>query len=157
MFKSNVFLVRFLPHLYTATIWLNLITSKAFRSSRSKMFYKIGILENFAKFIGKHLCWSYFLIKLHTSSIIVIVWDAFIKSQGENYLAFPYTLFWTHLSLKKRHHRNKYLGLLILNLYPTSKYIYKTFFTSFAIIIIKYQAIILGWKYFHLYDTFLLQ
>ena len=30
-------------------MWFKLITSKAFRSSRSQMFYKIGFLENFCK------------------------------------------------------------------------------------------------------------
>ena len=54
----------FLPYLYTARIWLKLIISKAFRSSRLQMFYKIDVLKNFAKFIGKHLYWSDFLIKL---------------------------------------------------------------------------------------------
>ena len=28
------------------------------------MFYKIGVLKNLAKFLGKHMCWSYFLINL---------------------------------------------------------------------------------------------
>ena len=28
------------------------------RSSLSQMFFKIGILKNFATFTGKHLCWS---------------------------------------------------------------------------------------------------
>ena len=28
------------------------------------MFFRIGILKNFANFIGKHLCWSFFLMKL---------------------------------------------------------------------------------------------
>ena len=46
-----------------------------FRSSRSLMFFKIGVkkfnrfkiglkLQNIAIFIGKHLCWSLFLIRL---------------------------------------------------------------------------------------------
>ena len=43
----------FLPYLHTARIWLKLIISKAFRSSRSQMFYKIDVLKNFAKFIIK--------------------------------------------------------------------------------------------------------
>ena len=30
----------------------------------SHMFYKVVALESFAKFTGKHLCWSHFLIKL---------------------------------------------------------------------------------------------
>ena len=28
------------------------------RSSRSQIFFKIGVLKNFAYFTGKHLCWS---------------------------------------------------------------------------------------------------
>ena len=35
-----------------------------FRSSRSQMFFKIGVLKNFANFTAKHLCWSTFFIKL---------------------------------------------------------------------------------------------
>ena len=34
------------------------------KTSRSQMFFKIGVLKNFAIFIGKHLQWSLFLIKL---------------------------------------------------------------------------------------------
>ena len=33
-------------------------------SSRPEMFFKTGVLKNFANFTGKHLCWSLFLIKL---------------------------------------------------------------------------------------------
>ena len=32
-----------------------------FRSSSSKMFFKIGVLKNFIKFTEKHLCWNLFL------------------------------------------------------------------------------------------------
>ena len=34
------------------------------RSSHSQMFFKIGVLNSFAKFTRKHLSWSLFLIKL---------------------------------------------------------------------------------------------
>ena len=34
------------------------------RSSRSQMFFKIGVFKNFANFTGRHLCWCLFLIKL---------------------------------------------------------------------------------------------
>ena len=37
---------------------------KTFKSSRSKMFFKIGVLKNYAIFTGKHLCWNLFLINL---------------------------------------------------------------------------------------------
>ena len=33
------------------------------RNSLSQMLFKIGILKNYAIFIGKHLCWSLFLLK----------------------------------------------------------------------------------------------
>ena len=36
-----------------------------FRSSCTQMFFKIGVIRNFAIFTGKHLCWSLFSIKLH--------------------------------------------------------------------------------------------
>ena len=34
-------------------------------SSRSQMFFKIGVLKNFTLFTRKHLYWSLILIKLH--------------------------------------------------------------------------------------------
>ena len=42
---------------------LQIITYSFFKnntmgSSRSQMFFKIGVLNNFAIFTGKHLCWS---------------------------------------------------------------------------------------------------
>ena len=36
------------------------------RSSPSQMFLKIGAFKNFANFTGKHLCWSFFLLKFQT-------------------------------------------------------------------------------------------
>ena len=42
---------------------LSFVNPRKGRSSRSHMFFKIGVLKNFANFIGKHLCWSLFLIK----------------------------------------------------------------------------------------------
>ena len=38
--------------------------SKKFKSSRSQMSFKIDVFKNFAIFTGKHLCWSFFVIKL---------------------------------------------------------------------------------------------
>ena len=45
--------------IYQQIVWIN-------RSSRSQMFFKIGILKNFAIITGKHLCWSVFSIELQT-------------------------------------------------------------------------------------------
>ena len=36
------------------------------RSRHSQIFFKICVLKNFVIFIGKHLYWSFFLIKLYT-------------------------------------------------------------------------------------------
>ena len=41
------------------TSW-KLITKLLYRSSRLQMFFKLGVLTNFAIFIGKHLCRSLF-------------------------------------------------------------------------------------------------
>ena len=38
-------------------------------SSRLQMFFKIGVLNNFANFTGKHLFWSLFLINFLTTFI----------------------------------------------------------------------------------------
>ena len=38
------------------------------RSSLPEVLYKKDVLRNFAKFAGKHLCQSLFLIKLQTSA-----------------------------------------------------------------------------------------
>ena len=38
---------------------------------------------------------------------------------------FYIPLFSTYFLVRKRHHRNKYLGQLILNLYAALKYLYK--------------------------------
>ena len=41
-----------------------------YRSSSLQMFFKVGVLENFTNFPGKHLCWSPFLIKLQVCNFI---------------------------------------------------------------------------------------
>ena len=35
-----------------------------YRSSRWQMYFRIGVLKNFAIFTGKHQCWSLFLINM---------------------------------------------------------------------------------------------
>ena len=53
--------------LITVIAWEILILAAAesiYRISRSYMFFKIGVLKNFAMFTGKHPCESLFLLKL---------------------------------------------------------------------------------------------
>ena len=47
------------PPLFVKVLW-----GETNRSSLLQMFLKIGVLKNFANLIGKHRCWSIFLIKL---------------------------------------------------------------------------------------------
>ena len=55
-FSLHVLLVMLFPHVGKCS------------NSRSQMFFKTGVLENFAIFTGKHLCQSLFLIKLRGRS-----------------------------------------------------------------------------------------
>ena len=62
------------------------------RSSRSQIFYKKRVLTNFAKFTGKHLCWSLFLITLpalrpatllkrNSNTVVFLwIWEIFINT-----------------------------------------------------------------------------
>ena len=49
----------FLKDLLNAPLYFEM-----YRTSRSQMFFKIGVLKNFTIFTGKHLSWKLFLIKL---------------------------------------------------------------------------------------------
>ena len=40
-----------------------------FRSSRTQMFFKIGVLKRFANFAGKYLCWNLFLKNLQAEGL----------------------------------------------------------------------------------------
>ena len=42
---------------------------RSIRSSRSEISFKVDVLKNFANFIGKHLCWSLFVILLKRESV----------------------------------------------------------------------------------------
>ena len=50
--------------MMTVKVMATLIVSQ---EQPPEVFYKKGVLKDFAKFTGKHLCWSLFLIKLQAS------------------------------------------------------------------------------------------
>ena len=79
LLHQNKFPVKFIgPNLFfpwllvfyylTDAFVIDLLTSSTshphpiYRSTRSQMLFKIGVLKNFASFTGKHLGWSLFLI-----------------------------------------------------------------------------------------------
>ena len=45
-------------------LWFSFLNPRKGRSTCLQMFFKIGVLKNFANFARKHLCWSFFLVKL---------------------------------------------------------------------------------------------
>ena len=60
-----------------------------YESSHSHVFFKRGVLKNFANIRGKHLCWSLFLIKLQAFRLLRVaelpnylknIWDKVFKS-----------------------------------------------------------------------------
>ena len=85
--------------LYFITTLINVLNNNfcrtlfLFRSSRSQVFFKIGLLKNFANFTGKHLWWSPFLIKLLKtgSNTGVILW--YLRNFQEH--CFYKTLFYS--------------------------------------------------------------
>ena len=72
------------------------------RSSRSQMFFKIGVLKNSAILTGKRLCWSLFLIKVQASGSYtgVFLWIMWI--------------FWEHLFLQNTSGGCFFIVLLLL-------------------------------------------
>ena len=50
--------------VYVSKYSHNYFSKMRIRSSRSQMFFKIGVLKNFTNFTLKHLCWILFWIKL---------------------------------------------------------------------------------------------
>ena len=59
----------------------DVIMSRKFRSSRSQMFFKIGVVKYSASFTGKHLCCSFFLIKkLFTCEICKIFTNTLLQN-----------------------------------------------------------------------------
>ena len=58
------------------------------------MFFKIGALRNFAIFIGKHLCWSLFLIKLQAWRYHRCLIDALTQVLSYEIMKFLRTAFY---------------------------------------------------------------
>ena len=92
-------LLKFIPPIpgQDFTLWqcflvFLLITTK-YRSSHSQMFYKIGVLKNFTKFIGKHLCWSHFLIKLQAPKVCNFIKRPLYRCFPVNFVEFFKTPF----------------------------------------------------------------
>ena len=58
-----ILLKRCLHESQRKTLWLSFVNPRKDKSSRSQMFFEIGVLKNLRIFTG-HMCWDLFLIKL---------------------------------------------------------------------------------------------
>ena len=68
MSSGGTFFLKILRKIFRKAMSKNFVrTASEDVQGRSQMFFKIGVLKKFAKFTGKHLCWSRFLIKLQAS------------------------------------------------------------------------------------------
>ena len=59
---------KFSVPIFPAAYFCSSVFHETLRNSGLQMFFQIGVLKNFANFIGKQLCCSLFLIKLQASS-----------------------------------------------------------------------------------------
>ena len=50
-----------------------LIFRRYFGSGSLSAFYKIGVLKTSAKFLGKHICWGLFSMKLQTNNVQISI------------------------------------------------------------------------------------
>ena len=63
--------------------------SDFYRSNRAQMLFKIGVFRNFAKFTGKRLCWSLFLIKLQVRrGLLLVKWQASVCNFAKSNMSF---------------------------------------------------------------------
>ena len=63
IFTTRIFLnkdIAFKKFWYFPFLTFVVSGSRMYRSSRFQLFFKIGILKNFAIFTGRHFCWSLF-------------------------------------------------------------------------------------------------
>ena len=89
--------------------WLPLKTTS--RNSRSQMFFKNGVLKNFAILTRKHLCWSKFIKKKSNKDVFRWILQKFPEQIF--YRTPPVGFFWTFIL--------KYLKLLLLKETQTFK------------------------------------
>ena len=66
-----------------------------YRSSCSQMFFRIGVLKNFANFTRKHLCWSLFFDKRLQHRCFLVKFAKFYE-----HLFSPEHLLWLLLNSK---------------------------------------------------------
>ena len=79
------------------------------QNSRPKMFFKKAVLKNFARFTGKHLCWSHFLIKLQVfmHRYFAVNIATFLRSAFLQNTFFPYEYYYQELILKYHNDTHK--------------------------------------------------
>ena len=81
---------------------LNLAQTTKIRSSRPEVFCKKGVLRNFTKFTGKHLCQSLFFNKVAGLALIYVVLYTSSYAQFKLCVHFILTTFIKPFAVTKR-------------------------------------------------------
>ena len=93
------------------------------RSSRSLMFFKIGVLKNFAIFKRKHLCRSFFLRKLRAWRHATL-----LKRDSTQVFSCEYCEFFKNTFFSQNTSGGCFLIILLLFLHPSNHLIWLDFF-----------------------------
>ena len=83
------------------------------RSSRLQMFFKIGVLKNFAKFIGKHLCWCLFLIESLFNKAPKLNWQSKIEHMTIVQISFIFLRFKLRIAFKTVSYKKAYKRICV--------------------------------------------
>ena len=75
------------------------------RSNRSNMFFEIGVLNYFATFTGKHLCWSV-LLKLIKKRPIHVFSCEYCEIFNPFSLCDPLRRWWSQPTFEQQYHEN---------------------------------------------------
>ena len=108
---------RKISHISIISILHDSKIPEKYRSSRSQIFLKIGVLKNFANFTEKHLCSSLFLIKLQalrreSNTCFPVKFARFLRAPF-----FRENLLWLLLNVASVGLRAKYNGFCRRNDY----------------------------------------
>ena len=115
------------PFLRNTSEGLLLKLKNSFRSSHQRCSVKKGVLRNFEKSTGKHLCQSLFLVKLHARSATLLkkrLWHRCFHVNFVKFLRTPFLtkhLWWLLLYWQLFTDVDRFLSVLLLRILSNLK------------------------------------
>ena len=86
-------LLDFPDFFFIHSIWVSTGAAKKIRSSRPEVFCKKGVLRNFGKLIGKHLCQSLFFKKVEGQSLQLYLKKTLAQVSSYEFYEFSKNIF----------------------------------------------------------------